>query len=65
MYNRPRYNMIHDTNLGDLSIPPGNRLERLRGDLRHLYSIRINKQFRICFQWENGHAYQAGITDYH
>jgi len=51
--------------LGELSLPPGNRLERLRGDLRLFYSIRINQQFRICFQWENGHAYQVGITDYH
>jgi proteic killer suppression protein len=46
----------------DLRIPPGNRLEKLKGDE---YSIRINDQWRICFVWREGHAYQVEITDYH
>jgi proteic killer suppression protein len=48
-----------------LSIPPGNRLERLRGDRAGQYSIRINTQFRVCFGWEAGDAYRVEITDYH
>ena len=48
-----------------LSIPPGNRLERLRGDRRGQYSIRINEQYRICFHWEEGHAFDVEITEYH
>ena len=49
----------------DLKIPPGNRLERLKGNRETQYSIRINQQYRICFQWEEGHAYEVEITDYH
>ncbi len=49
----------------ELSVPPGNHLERLRGDRKHQFSIRINQKFRICFQWEEGHAYEVEITDYH
>ena len=56
-------NRVRD--LVDLSVPPGNRLERLRGDLGGLYSIRINRQFRVCFYWEGGHAYEVEIRDYH
>lgn len=51
--------------LAELSIPPGNRLERLRGDRHQHYSIRINQQYRICFQWERPHAFAVEITDYH
>ena len=51
--------------LSDLRVPPGNRLERLRGDRAGFFSIRINEQFRICFRWENGHAWDVEITDYH
>lgn len=51
--------------LDDLTVPPGNRLERLRGDRRHQYSIRINDQYRICFEWREGNAYAVEITDYH
>ncbi|WP_339134950.1 MAG: type II toxin-antitoxin system RelE/ParE family toxin [Candidatus Electrothrix sp. GW3-4] len=51
--------------IGELRIPPGNRLERLRGDRDDQYSIRINQQYRICFQWENSHACEVEITDYH
>ncbi len=52
-------------NLDDLRIPPGNRLEALSGDRIGEYSIRITKQWRICFIWENGNAYNVEIVDYH
>jgi proteic killer suppression protein len=51
--------------LHELRIPPGNRLEQLRGDRKGQYSIRINDQFRICFRWEDGHADKVEIADYH
>lgn len=51
--------------LAELKVPPGNRLERLKGDRRRQYSIRINDQWRVCFQWREGNAYQIVITDYH
>jgi proteic killer suppression protein len=51
--------------LEDLSVPPGNRLERLAGDRRGQHSIRINGQWRICFYWRNGDANEVEITDYH
>lgn len=51
--------------LKDLASPPGNRLETLRGDRAGQYSIRINDQFRVCFRWENGDAFDVEITDYH
>lgn len=51
--------------LEDLRVPPGNRLEVLKGDRKGQYSIRINNQWRICFCWKNGDAYDAEITDYH
>lgn len=50
--------------LEDLRIPPGNRLEKLSGDRQGQYSIRINQQWRICFNWE-GDAYDVEIVDYH
>jgi proteic killer suppression protein len=56
-------NRVRD--LAALRIPPGNRLERLRGDRAGQHSIRINDQYRICFRWENGHADQVEVTDYH
>jgi proteic killer suppression protein len=52
-------------NLNDLRVPPANRLERLRGDREGQYSIRINDQWRICFTWQEGDAYDVEITDYH
>jgi len=55
----------HARDLQDLSVPPGNRLERLSGDRTGQHSIRINQQFRICFHWENGHAFEVEIADYH
>ena len=51
--------------LDDLRIPPGNRLERLSGNRRGQHSIRINDQWRICFRWSRGDAYDVEITDYH
>ena len=52
-------------NLADLSAPPGNRLERLKGSRRGQESIRINQQYRICFYWKDGDAYEVEIVDYH
>lgn len=52
-------------NLADLRIPPGNRLEALRGDRRGQHSIRVNEQWRICFIWQVGDAHDVGLTDYH
>ena len=51
--------------LDDLRSPPGNRLERLSGTRAGRYSIRINDQWRICFRWADGEAYDVEITDYH
>ena len=51
--------------LEDLRIPPGNRLEKLKGNRKGQYSIRINVQLRICFVWRDGDAYAVEITDYH
>ncbi len=51
--------------LRDLRIPPGNRLEALKGDRAGQYSIRINDQWRICFRWEDGNAFDVEIADYH
>jgi proteic killer suppression protein len=52
-------------NLYDLKIPPSNYLEKLKGKRKDQYSIRINKQWRICFDWKDGEAYNVEITDYH
>jgi len=49
----------------DLLVPPGNRLEALKGDRRGQHSIRVNDQWRICFRWVEGHAYEVEIVDYH
>ena len=51
--------------LNDLSVPPSNQLEKLKGKLEGRYSIRINDQYRICFIWENSDAYDVEIVDYH
>src|SRR5271165_2258930 len=51
--------------LRDLLVPPGNRLERLHGDREGQYSIRINDQYRICFEWRESNAFEVEITDYH
>jgi len=51
--------------LADLRMPPGNRLEKLSGDRKGQHSIRINDQWRVCFRWSEGDAYDVEITDYH
>ncbi|MEZ5647968.1 MAG: type II toxin-antitoxin system RelE/ParE family toxin [Alphaproteobacteria bacterium] len=48
-----------------LGLIPGNRLEPLKGDRKGQFSSRINNQFRVCFYWRNGHAYEVEIVDYH
>ena len=51
--------------LRDLLVPPGNQLEALKYDRKGQHSIRVNDQWRICFRWEEGHAYDVEIVDYH
>lgn len=51
--------------LNDLKTPPGNRLEALKGKRKGRYSIRVNDQWRICFIWKDGNAFDVEITDYH
>ncbi len=51
--------------LRDLRTPPGNRLEKLGGNRKDQWSIRINRQWRVCFDWHEGDAYNVEITDYH
>ena len=53
------------TTLSDLRIPPGNRLEELKDNREGQHSIRINRQWRICFEWKNGDSYNVEIVDYH
>ncbi len=53
------------THIEQLRIPPGNRLEKLRGDREGQWSIRINQQYRVCFSFERGDAHDVEITDYH
>ena len=58
--------MLHRANtLADLKVPPANRLERLSGDRAGQYSIRINDQWRICFPWDAGDAFDVEIVDDH
>lgn len=52
-------------NINDLRVPPSNRLEKLGGDLKEFYSIRINDQWRIIFKWKSGQAQEVKIIDYH
>lgn len=51
--------------LDDLRVPPGNRLEKLKGSRARQHSIRVNDQWRICFHWRDGDAYEVAIVDYH
>jgi proteic killer suppression protein len=51
--------------LDDLLVPSGNRLEALKGRQTGRYSIRVNDQYRVTFRWENGHAYEVSVEDYH
>lgn len=58
--------MLHrSTNIADLRIPPANRLEKLSGSRSGQWSIRVNDQWRICFEWHDGHAFKVEIVDYH
>jgi proteic killer suppression protein len=61
---RKLYQLDQAATLADLSLP-GNRLEGLKGDRAGQYSVRVNDQFRICFGWRDGDAYEIEITDYH
>ena len=51
--------------LEDLRVPPSNRLEKLRGDLKEFHSVRINDRWRVIFRWADGHAHDVAIVDYH
>jgi proteic killer suppression protein len=51
--------------LEDLRVPPGNRLEKLKGDRAGQHSIRVNDQWRICFRWKDGNAFDVAVVDYH
>jgi proteic killer suppression protein len=63
---RRKLRMLNNSqNLNDLLVPPSNRLEKLAGNLKGFYSIRINDQWRIVFEWKNGNALAVAITDYH
>ena len=57
---------LHDAAaLTDLRVPPGNRLETLKGEWKGFHSIRINDQWRVVFQWKDGNAYKVRVVDYH
>ena len=61
-----RLQLLHAaTRLEDLRVPPGNRLEALKGDRRGQHSVRLNEQWRLCFRWEDGNAHGVEIVDYH
>lgn len=63
---RRKLRMLNNSvDIADLRIPPSNRLEKLGGNLKEFYSIRINKQWRIIFKWNNGNASEVAILDYH
>ncbi len=63
---RRKLRMLNNSvDLADLRIPPSNRLEKLSGQLKNFYSIRINDQWRIIFKWSSGNAFEVEIIDYH
>ncbi len=63
---RRKLRMINNAqNLSDLKIPPSNHLEKLKGEFKDYYSIRINDQWRIIFKWSKGNAFEVQIIDYH
>lgn len=63
---RRKLRMLNNSqDIQDLRIPPSNRLEKLSGNLKDYYSIRINKQWRIIFIWNNGNAFETEIAEYH
>ena len=51
--------------IDDLESPPDNRLKSLKGQLKGRYSVRVNEQYRVMFRWENGHAFEVAVEDYH
>lgn len=58
--------MLHrSTNITDLRVPPASRLEKLSGKRVGQWSIRVNDQWRVCFEWRDGHAFEVEIVDYH
>lgn len=64
--SRRKLRMLNNSqDINDLMIPPSNRLEKLKGNLKEFYSIRINNQWRIIFKWNNGNATEVEIIDYH
>jgi proteic killer suppression protein len=64
--SRRKLRMLNNSqDINDLMIPPSNRLEKLKGNLKDFYSIRINNQWRIIFKWNNGNAEEVEIIDYH
>jgi toxin HigB-1 len=63
---RRKLQLLHTAqSLHDLLVPPGNRLEALKGDRKGQYAIRIDRQWRICFRWELGDAFDVEVVDYH
>lgn len=63
---RRKLRMLNNAqSLNDLRVPPGNRLEALKGERAGQHSNRINQQWRICFTWQDGHAFDVEIVDYH
>lgn len=57
---------LHDADeFSDLKVPPGNRLEAMKGDLKGYHSIRVNDQWRIIFRWKDGNCYDVKVVDYH
>ncbi|MCO5236208.1 MAG: type II toxin-antitoxin system RelE/ParE family toxin [Chitinophagaceae bacterium] len=63
---RRKLRMINNSgDINDLRVPPANRLEKLKGELKEYYSIRINKQWRIIFKWQKTNAFEISIIDYH
>lgn len=64
--SRRKLRMLNNSqNLTDLQIPPSNKLEKLKGNLKDFYSIRVNSQWRIIFKWDGGNASEVEIIDYH
>lgn len=63
---RRKLRMLNNAqNMMDLTIPPSNKLEKLKGNLKDYYSIRVNDQWRIIFKWNNGNAFEVEFIDYH
>ena len=63
---RRKLRMLNNSvDINDLTIPPSNRLEKLKGNFKNYYSIRVNNQWRIIFKWNNGNASEVTVIDYH